>query len=131
METKTVLICDDEVTLCDLIAEHCELMGYKAITANSGEEALTLLKRVDVEVDLVITDMRMSRGNGSFILANIRRACQNKAKIPSTIVMTAYSDKSEKSLIAAGASVVLSKPLNFNVLFNEIKMILQCASSAA
>ena len=66
----TVLICDDEPSLRELI--RVSLVGpYRFAEADDGEESLVIARRL--RPDVVILDMMMPRRNGLEVLAELRR----------------------------------------------------------
>jgi CheY-like chemotaxis protein len=56
---ETVLVVDDVAEQREIAASILERLGYRAVTAASGEEALDYLKRNASPVDAVILDMIM------------------------------------------------------------------------
>src|SRR3989304_8629681 len=83
---KKVLIVDDEETLTWSMAKSLSKDNdkFEVIIANNGREAITLLKKS--EIDIVISDIRMPDINGLDLLVKIRK------EYPQTkvIIMTAY-----------------------------------------
>lgn len=67
----TVLIVDDSVLMCAIIAGSCEELGFRAVTANSGTEALQFLAEWAAGVDLVITDVLMPDTDGFELMARL------------------------------------------------------------
>ena len=53
----TLLIVDDERDLVDSLARRLRMKGHHVFCAYSGEDALEMLKKADV--DVVVTDLRM------------------------------------------------------------------------
>ena len=80
----TILIVDDEKNYPLVLSVVLEEEGYETLTANSGHDALEILKNSDV--DLVLTDMKMPVMDGVELLEQI------KAREPDlpVIMMTAY-----------------------------------------
>ena len=54
----SVLIVDDEIDICEMVAEILKDEGYNAITANSYEIAVEILKNQNIT--LLITDISVS-----------------------------------------------------------------------
>src|SRR5262245_21821399 len=83
MKRRVLIIEDDEVFLRPL-RRALELEGFEVLTASSGEEALDLLKREDV--DLALTDQRLPGMDGVQVVRQL------KAQHPElgVVVMTAY-----------------------------------------
>jgi CheY-like chemotaxis protein len=100
----TVLICDDEPSLRELI--RISLDGpYQFVEADDGEESLEIARRV--RPDVVILDMMMPRRTGLEVL-NAMREEKDLSDIP-VIVLTAQPATREQAE-RAGADVVMVKP---------------------
>lgn len=87
MEKKHTILCvDDEELIVKGLRMSLELEGYRILTATSGEEALRILEKENV--DLIISDQRMPRMEGSELLRIVR------AKYPNviSIMLSGYSD---------------------------------------
>lgn len=67
----TILVCDDQAQVRDVITRTLERAGYQVIKAESGAHALELMRTVDGPVDLVITDVVMPGMGGSSLTAKI------------------------------------------------------------
>ena len=59
--TETILVVDDEESLRGLCQNILERQGYNVLCVDSGEAALSLLERCDV--DLVLSDVVMAGVN--------------------------------------------------------------------
>jgi CheY-like chemotaxis protein len=100
----TVLICDDEPSLRELI--RISLDGpYEFVEADDGEESLELALRV--RPDVVILDMMMPRRSGLEVLTALRQ--DEELADMRVIVLTAQPATREQAL-QAGADVVMVKP---------------------
>ena len=104
---ETVLIVDDEKNYPPILSAVLEEEGFETLTANSGHEALEILKNSDI--DLVLTDMKMPSMDGIELLEKI------KAKDPDlpVIMMTAYGtvDKAVEAMQKGAYSYIL-KPFD-------------------
>ncbi len=100
----TVLICDDEPSLRELI--RVSLDGpYEFVEADDGEESLEIARRL--RPDVVILDMMMPRRNGLEVLSELRR--EESLADTAVIVLTAQPATREQAL-QEGADVVMVKP---------------------
>jgi CheY-like chemotaxis protein len=100
----TVLICDDEPSLRELI--RISLEGpYTFAEADDGEKSLTIARRL--RPDVVILDMMMPRRSGLEVLGEIRR--DEHLAATSVIVLTAQPGTKDDAL-RAGADIVMVKP---------------------
>jgi CheY-like chemotaxis protein len=101
----TILICEDEVALRELIRAALGV-GYRYAEAGDGREALELVEAV--HPDLVILDVMMPGPSGLDVLAALQEG--NGHDIP-VIVLTAWSHEREAAL-ARGAAHFLAKPFD-------------------
>ena len=100
----TVLICDDEPSLRELI--RISLDGpYEFVEADDGEESLELAR--SVRPDVVILDMMMPRRTGLEVLNALRQ--EEEFADTRVIVLTAQPATREQAL-RAGADIVMVKP---------------------
>ena len=100
----TVLICDDEPALRELI--RISLDGpYQIVEADDGEESLEIARRL--RPDVMILDMMMPRRSGLEVLTALRKEKEmSKTRI---IVLTAQPAAREDAM-REGADVVMVKP---------------------
>ena len=100
----TVLICDDEPALRELI--RVSLTGrYEFAEADDGIECLESARRV--RPDVIVLDMMMPRRNGMEVLADLQKDLE-LADTP-VIVLTAQPATREEAL-NGGATRVMVKP---------------------
>jgi len=100
----TVLICDDEPSLRELI--RISLDGpYSFAEADDGEKSLEIARRL--RPDVIILDMMMPRLSGLEVLSEIR-GDRALAETP-VIVLTAQPSTKDEAL-RGGADIVMVKP---------------------
>lgn len=101
MDTKTILVVDDEQSIRFLYREELEEDGYNVITASDGEEALRKVQKE--RPDLITLDIRMPGMDGIEVLHRIREMDKN---IP-VIMSTAYGEyRNDFNVWASDAYVV-------------------------
>jgi CheY-like chemotaxis protein len=114
----TVLICDDEPSLRELI--RVSLDGpYTFAEADDGEESLKLARRL--RPDVVILDMMMPRRTGLEVLTEMR-SDEELRGIP-VIVLTAQPAAREEAL-REGADVVMVKPFEPDEITAAVEEVL-------
>ena len=101
----TVLICDDEPSLRELIRISLDGGPYRFLEAQDGVVSLEVARRE--RPDVVILDMMMPRRSGLEVLTALRED-EELADTP-VIVLTAQPATREQAL-SAGADVVMVKP---------------------
>jgi two-component system response regulator PilR (NtrC family) len=100
-----ILIVDDEEVLQDVLTFLVRKEGHKPLSAVSGEEALAVLERE--EVDLVLLDLMLPGMHGLQVLREIRRRDPELV----VVVITAYSSiESAIEAMREGAFHYIPKP---------------------
>lgn len=122
MTRATILIVEDEISLCDLLREELTAEGYRVVTANSGAEGLAKLQ--DIEPDVIICDRTMPGMTGHELLERIRGIYPQYRKLP-FIFLTAMTDASDRLAVQPlKPFAYLEKPLDFNILLLTIEKAL-------
>ncbi|MEK6726428.1 MAG: response regulator [Deltaproteobacteria bacterium] len=115
-----ILVVDDEKDTCLLLNQVLEREGYIVDSANSGVEALNILK--NKKISLVITDLKMPEMDGLTLIREARKL-KTKAKF---IMMTAYGEiETYLDAINIGAFDYLNKPMEINDIRKAVKKALQ------
>jgi CheY-like chemotaxis protein len=115
----TVLICDDEPSLRELI--RISLDGpYEFVEADDGEESLELAR--SVRPDVVILDMMMPRLSGLEVLSALRQ--EEELADMRVIVLTAQPATREQAL-QAGADIVMVKPFEPERIAAAVEEVLE------
>jgi DNA-binding NtrC family response regulator len=115
-----LLAADDEKNIREGLAASLEMDGYDVVTVASGDEALKRFQKGDI--DLVITDMRMSGLTGGELLKKIL------AESPGTPIIVLTGHGTIESAVAAiqnGAYDFLTKPPNLDHLSHLVKRALK------
>jgi len=100
-----ILIVDDEEVLQDILTSLIRREGHHPISAATGEEALALLERE--EVDLVLLDLMLPGMRGMEVLRQIRRRDTDQV----VVVITAFSSiESAIEAMREGAFHYIPKP---------------------
>ena len=124
---REVLIVDDEEPLLLSIADGLSIYRkhFNLQTATNGADAVKVLKSSPV-IDLVVTDLSMPKMDGFELLAYMNR---NYPKIP-VILMTAFgTPKIEEIVSNMGIFRYLEKPLDINIIADNIFAALKMNSS--
>ncbi len=119
---QIVLIVDDEEDLTWSISKSLkrDKKSIRVLCANSGDEALELIKKN--AVDVLVTDLRMPGKDGFALIEFIR----NEGLKTRIIVMTAYgSDDIEKQILTANCCYYIEKPFEMATLKEKIYAVLQ------
>jgi two-component system, NtrC family, response regulator AtoC len=120
MPIPTVLVAEDEDAARTSLAALLEGEGFRALTAENGEKALSLT--LHEEPDAVLLDIRMPRLDG---LSVLRQALAGGSD-STFLVMTAFGDSSTAiEAMKLGAFDYLSKPLDFTQVLAQLKRAIE------
>jgi CheY-like chemotaxis protein len=117
-----VLIVDDEPAVAQLVgrAVRSAHPDFEVVEANDGFRAGTMI--ANLRPDVVILDLRMPGMDGFEVCKLIKS--QEQTKHTQIVAMTAYpSPENEQRILECGARVCLSKPLDFDVLLQEVEAV--------
>ena len=112
-----ILIVDDERQIRDAVTSWFYQRGFFVREAENGKRAVELC--MTEEFDAVLIDMEMPVMRGPEAIAAIRKAHPN---LP-IVVFTGFSEETD-SVVKAGASLVLQKPLGMRELEAKVRQLL-------
>ena len=116
-----VLIVDDDVELCELVAEYLTPEGFEIEAVHTGERGLE--RSLSGEHVLVVLDVMLPGMTGLEVLRRLRA----QARIP-VIILTARGDDIDRIVgLEIGADDYLAKPFNPRELVARIRAILRRA----
>ncbi|HHO46945.1 MAG TPA: diguanylate cyclase, partial [Desulfobacteraceae bacterium] len=117
---NSILIVDDDEILRMLLRQFLEGEGYQVTEADNGTQALDKLS--SAAFDLVIMDIAMPGIDGLSVCEQIKSALPDP---PPVLMITALEDvESIDRSFKAGAVDLIRKPIQWSVLRNRIKYII-------
>lgn len=117
----TVLLVDDEEMVADVGAEMLAVLGYKVLTARSGEEALKIYQEQQNRIDLIMLDMIMPEMNGDEVFSRLRQI-NSHSKI---LLASGHNiNRQVKKMMDRGCNGFLQKPFSIELLSKKINVIL-------
>ena len=118
--SETVLLVEDDQSVLEVVTAMLEQLGYRVLTAQSGPEALSMLKR-DETIDLLFTDLVMPHGISGGELAHQARTMRPELKI---LLGSGYSRMSPAAAAAAAGLPILGKPYRQAELAAKLRAVL-------
>jgi CheY-like chemotaxis protein len=123
-----ILVVDDEADVQPLFLQRFrkEIKAHELEFdfALSGEEALAYLEARHSEVVLILSDINMPGMSGIELLSRIRHDYETPP--PVVMMITAYGDEeNHRQAMQNGANDFLTKPLDFNLLKEKLKTIIE------
>ena len=118
---ETVLMVDDESDLLTLAQQYLEDLGYTAVTATSGLQAMEILaKRQDI--DLLFSDVVMPGGMNGYELAEEAAVLHPALKV---LLTSGYTSKSlYRNGQARYKANLLNKPYNQHEIASRVRQVL-------
>ena len=119
MKSYSIILAEDDEAIRDIMTEILSHEGFEVYGVADGQEAIEILQ--ERSFDLLITDYRMPRINGTQLLNWCR---ENNLDLPS-ILITANSDLlpiNDAAIKAIGAKL-FQKPVNIESLITTINEI--------
>ena len=128
MNAPTILIVEDEIAQMEMLAYNIEALGYTALRAETGEEALLLA--AEHEPDLIILDWMLPGQSGIEICRQLRRKPETKAT--PIIMLTARGQEDDRVRgLDTGADDYVVKPYSVNELMARVRAMIRRTSPAA
>ncbi|HWG79221.1 MAG TPA: response regulator [Stellaceae bacterium] len=103
----TILIVDDEATLRSVFSDMMTRQGYRCITAANAVDALQIIESNLLELDMLVTDVRMPGALDGVALASKLREYQPEVAV---LVITGYPESAAMKEAKARGYRVLEKP---------------------
>ena len=114
-----ILVVDDDPQMRSALREAVQRLGYEAVAAEDGQDALARLQKGNFA--MVISDMKMPRMDG---LAFLRETRRKVGKIPFLIITGYATVENAVEAMKEGASEYLMKPFSFETLNARIDAIM-------
>lgn len=119
MPSKTVLVVDDEPNIIEPVAAYLEKQGYKVLTAQRGQDALTLVKHGGV--DIVLLDLMLPDISGEDVCREIRKT----SNLPIIMLTAKVAENSQLEGLKIGADDYITKPFSLKILSARIEAVLR------
>jgi DNA-binding NtrC family response regulator len=118
MNSRTILIVDDEENVSNLLYKILSKEGYAALTADNGINALNIIE--SRQVDIVITDIKMPGMSGIELLKKIKGI----DPIIKVIIITAFATlETAIEALKIGANDYITKPFDIGEIITSVKRL--------
>ncbi len=124
MGKVNVLVVEDEVDIQQLVSYNLIRTGFHVTCADTGEEALSLLRTE--QIDCVLLDLNLPGISGLEVCSAMRKVEVNNGRSIPIIMLTAKGE--EEDVVAGlecGADDYITKPFSPKVLIARIKAVLK------
>lgn len=119
---KTVLLVDDEEMVASVGKDLLETLGYEALVAATGEEALNIYREQRDRIDLVVLDMIMPGMSGAETYGRLKR--MNPAA--RVLLSSGYTlDGEAEQMLRSGCLGFIQKPYSMKALAVKLREALE------
>lgn len=115
VQKLSVLVIEDEKSICDFIAKTLNASDYKAVTAGSGKEGLAIL--TSALPDLVLLDLGLPDMDGIDIIKQTREW----SSLPIIVISARVQEREKVAALDAGADDYITKPFGIDELLARIR----------
>ena len=115
----TILVIEDEKSICDFISRTLELNDYKVKTAMTGKEGLAAI--TSLLPDLVLLDLGLPDMDGNDII----RETRGWSSMPIIVISARIQEKEKVEALDAGADDYITKPFGTSELLARIRTALR------
>ncbi len=124
---ETILVVDDEESLCTVIVDLLGHLGYCTLSAANGPEAMELARKYPGKIDLLLTDVVMHPLPGP-VLAEKLILSRPEMKV---IYISGYANASlaPDGVLKPGI-VLVHKPFTMKILSAKLREVLEDRATA-
>ncbi len=126
MNSKKILVADDEAHILHVLSLKLSNAGYEVITAIDGEEALELC--ITESPDLLITDYQMPVMTGLDLCRELRESSQTSG-IPAILLTARGFDIEPGEMMKGGIECVMAKPFSPREVLMKVNELLGTAQN--
>ena len=120
------MIVDDEKMILETTSELLQSVGFRVVTASSGEAALRWQEENAEPVSVLISDLMMPKMDGLEMVDAFR---QRQPDVPVVIVTGLLNSKNKARIAERGISLVLPKPFGLEELRQYVSKALNQSST--
>lgn len=117
LNTKKVLVVDDEEMIRDILNDYLSSLGAVVETAANGKDAFEKIKNNNF--DILLSDVRMPGGDGVSLIRQIHTEIINEQK-PKIFICSGFNDLTKKDAESLGVIKMFTKPFSLEQLTQEI-----------
>lgn len=121
-----ILIVDDDQNLRRLMHETLEAIGYLAVSASDGVDAIRLVKTE--QIDLVIADISMPEMDGLQLLQQVK---EFNPRIPVLLITGVNMNNIKDRVYQYGADAFLDKPFRISKIEEMLERLLSASARPA
>jgi len=114
-----ILVIDDDISVCDLVAEYLSRNDMRVTAGASGREMFEVLERE--AIDLVLLDLKLPGEDGM----QLARVLRERANVP-IVLLTGRDEEADRVMgLELGADDYVTKPFSPRELLARVRAVLR------
>lgn len=126
MNSKTILVVDDEPAIRDMISTALDVAGYDCLQAENAQQAHGMI--IDEQPDLVLLDWMMPETSGIELIRRLQRDDLTK-NVPVIMLTAKTAEDNMVQGLESGADDFITKPFSPRALVARINAVLRRAEA--
>ncbi|TXF75052.1 PleD family two-component system response regulator [Chryseobacterium sp.] len=119
MNSKNIVIVDDDVAILDSLGVMLDFEGFQVNAFERGSEIFTYVESVS-KPDIILLDMWLSGEDGREICKRLK---ENEVTRNIPVIMMSASRGLEDTAIQSGANAFISKPFEIDEVVNKLNQL--------
>ena len=115
LQKLSILVIEDEKSICDFITKNLNAQNYKTTSAHTGKDGLAIL--TSALPDLVLLDLGLPDMDGLDIIQQTRRW----SSLPIIVISARTQEREKVAALDAGADDYITKPFGTDELLARIR----------
>jgi two-component system alkaline phosphatase synthesis response regulator PhoP len=121
METKKILVADDEIGIVQVISSKLRNNGFEVLTADNGDNAFIIC--CEQKPDVVVADYELPGISGLELAEKIHKLpAMNETSF--ILLATKENEISDKQIETAGVTERLNKPFSPKELLSKVESVM-------
>lgn len=122
--STTVLVVDDDPYMLELLGLHIQSAGYGVLTAENGQQALSIIQDNRQSLDAIVSDVEMPELDGYELCANVRQMDKFK-EMPFVFVSAKVSMEEKLKGYEVGGDDYITKPIDGEDVVIKVRHIIE------
>ena len=126
--TPTILVVEDEFLIRVMLSDYLQGCGFKVLEGSTADEALAIIEKLDVPIDVVLTDIRMPGSMDGLGLVRWIRA--NRPDI-NVIIASGEAKKADAAKELCENVALFEKPYNLEAVVSKIRATIETSQTGS
>jgi CheY-like chemotaxis protein len=124
--TPTILVVEDEFLIRAMLSDYLQECGFKVLEGSTADEAVAIIENLDVQIELVLTDVRMPGSMDGFGLARWIRTNRPGTHV---ILTSGEAKKADAAKELCGHAALFEKPYDLEAVVTKIRSTIEASGS--